>query len=285
MAIGAIARLIAPTVAREVAEGGFHAAVGQVVGRAASRGLASVTGQRLAGRVAGERVATALASKTGQKYVSRYAARETRQTLGGENEQAKPAPMPTTPVSQEVNPNLIATPDTPIGRRQRQQGWQDNGVMGSRFGSGGGGWWTAASITDPMKAGYDWRNLSDTSVARGPVEWNMAGKGMGRRAVGRARGFVEGYRGAQGEQEQVQPGPLPPDEIAKINANITSTWPTTPNAPTNPSQNVTQISRSEAFNFGSDSDLGYGSRNPVGPFSTYPRPPRSKPYTGGTSFT
>ena len=92
-------------------------------------------------------------------------------------------------------------------------------------------------------------------------------------------GFAQGYRGAK--PEQIEPYKHGPEEIAQINENITNTWPTTPNAPTNPSQNITQISRSEAFNFGSDSDLGFGSRNPVGSFSTYPRPPKSKPYTGG----
>ena len=108
---------------------------------------------------------------------------KTRQVMKPDEQAAKPAPMPTTPVSQDVNPNLMPS-DTPVGRRQRQQGWQDNGTMGSRFGSGGGGWWTAASIMDPMDAGYDWRTLDDTSVARGPAEYNMAGKGMGRRRSG-----------------------------------------------------------------------------------------------------
>ena len=232
----------------------------------------------MAGRVAGERVATAVASKTGQKYVSRYVARETRQGFHDDESSTAPTPsMPSTPVStQDTNPNLTSSPATPTGRSQtmRQRG---GGTNGSRFGPGG--WWNAASIKDPMSAGYDWRTLDDTSVARGPKGWNMAGKGM----VGRAVGFAEGYKGAQGEQ--VEPGPLPPDEIAKINENLTSTWPTSPSAPINPSQNVTQISRSEAFAFGSDSDLGYGSRNPVGSFSTYPRPPRTRPYTGGTSFS
>lgn len=282
MSFLAAAKLLAPTVGREVLEGGVRYGASRVIGRAASRGLASVAGQRLAGRVAGERVASVLASKPGQKYVGKYIAHETRQTLkGDEAESAKPAPMPTTPVSEDVNPNLMS-PDTPVGRRQRQQGWQDNGTMGSKFGNGAG-WWNAAAITDPMGAGYDWRSLSDTSVARGPAEYNMAGKGMGRRTVGRAVGFVQGYRGAK--PEQIEPYKHGPEEIAQINENIASTWPTTPNAPTNPSQNITQISRSEAFNFGSDSDLGYGSRNPVGSFSTYPRPPRTKPYTGGTSFS
>ena len=110
MAWLAAAKLLAPTVGREALEGGVKYAAGQAIGRAASRGLASVAGQRLAGRVAGQRVATALASKPGQKAVSYYTARETRQTLNGEDDKTKPAPMPTTPVSEEANPNLMRCP-------------------------------------------------------------------------------------------------------------------------------------------------------------------------------
>ena len=232
--VGALAKMAAPRLASAAVEGGARAAVGMVAGRAVSRGLASVPGQRLAGRVAGERVAGALASKSGQKAVSYYTSRETRQAL--KPDEAKPAPMPTTPVQQQdVNPNLIGAPDTPVGRRQRQQGWQDNGTMGSKFGNGAG-WWNAATITDPMQAGYDWRSLSDTSVARGPASWNMVGKGIGHRMAGRAREFADGYAGAK--PEQTQPYKHGPEEIAQINENIASTWPAP--QPTQPSHPMPQ---------------------------------------------
>ena len=298
MVLAALVEAFGPTLAREAVSGGAKYAAGQAAGRFVGRKIAGEAGQRLAGRVVGERVASKLATRGGQKAVSMYASKQTRDVLGGGEK-----PEADTSIykdygdkwrdnyDQETNPNLTQAPATP-GRSpsmQRQQGRLRGGG-----GGGGPGWWTAGAITDPMKAGYDWRTLSNTSVARGPSSWNMAGRGMGRRALARGVGFAEGYAGAQGQG--VEPGPVDPGEIDKINENLSNTWPTT--KPTDPSKNYQEInqnlanytppqptSRTTAFTFGSDSDLGYGSRNPVGPVSTYPRPSRSGPYTGGSSFS
>lgn len=125
---------------------------GQVAGSRTAAFLASEGGQKAAARIIGEKGAKFLATPGGQKLTSRVAAHETRKTLKTEQEQAKPTTAETTAANQRT-------------QRQRQQSAAGAGLRPM----GGKSWWQSDAITAPQQAGYNWRTLDDTSVAKGPA--------------------------------------------------------------------------------------------------------------------